>query len=545
MEEGSLLQQALKPGEQSASDNTKCLLLVDVFSLTSKERGQIVESLIRLAKLAVEFNEFLQAQEFHWHNGGDGPVFGIHYTGGIPHLRAYCRYGPNVSDEWTMIQFMLTLSKRYSNEVAISCWDAEDGQVILIQTWQVLPPWFDEDPSDSHRYACWLCAGQLQLFQRRHLTLQDALSSLKRLDPQSLSSNPKVHTALTKWLNLNSEHSSLVQRTPLVVPRKIARLIRNRPDLVHAAIQAFCDNIEASQPDLGEYEDWIWATHQIARTNYAMLRTVVSSKWQTIEDIPPVPVEVKRFKRQCAMEATPHVQHALRLGVRLVAGFEFLSRQESECISMDERIIRWSRIADDVGDEDGSCLLESFQQGPNHSKYDLTDILKCPVFLDENKSLTAFSRPNQSLKEQISQGKKTGDEIEDQPIPSESDVDSEDWLALSSDGGQAPENDLDSLLSRFQKFMTDQSDIEGIATSSIPRQYARSDIRPNVFMNILKTALQGKPLSFPNADDPFFFREDYDLMETQPDAEDGKDVTQMMDLMVRKPSYWHRTSAEM
>lgn len=561
MEEGSLLKQALQHSgqvQQSDTDLTKNVLIIDVYDL--KVFNDRTEQLLQIAKLAAVCNTFLQAEKFRWHAGGDGPVFGVCVSdGGIPHLRAYCHYGLNVADEWEAIGFMLKMSQEISEDVAVSCWDVEDGQVILVQTSQVIPECLDEDPTDKHQYACWIRGGQIQVFKKPHISLQEALSKLRRMDRLTHASHPLIQQALEKWLELNKHHTSPEQRMPLVVPRAVATLIRNRPDLAHAAISAFCDNINSPPPNLKNYEDWVWTTQSVSRTQYAALRTIVSTEWQSSDFLPPVSAEVKRYKRQCAMESTPRIRHAVALGVRIVAGIEFLLKFENwEPLTVDKRLACWCgideacRVVDSTTATD-SWIQTSYNQGPNHATHNLEHLLKCPVFPNEAKNLTLYSHPDVSLKQQILNAQRNVNPDEDFPMPREEDVDDESWMELESGEG-SKDGDLDTILSQFQEFMVQQSGVEGVGSriesAPPPPSKPAEQIRPRVFLNILHAVLKGTELSFPTAtqeknEDPYFFKEDYDLMENvsdnsdddeeedSPARQDSAQVHKMKGLMVR------------
>lgn len=651
MEEGSLLKLALDrtSASESASgaDNRNCLFL-DVYSLRDEFTAHPKEGaaattattttshLLYLAELADRINTFVQAQDYLWHYGGDGPVFGIHVTDGIPHLRAYCRYGPSVQDEWMAIyylrEFMINNAKReetgeggYWGDVAATAWDAEDGQIILIQMADLLPPWLDEDSTDNHRHACWLYCGSVQLFHKSHISLLEAIEELKRLEKEQhvaradgpyesdlpSSTHPRIQRALEYWLELNVQESQLRQRTPLVLPRIVAKFLQDRPELVHAAIQAFCEHLEgggssppssrseqAALPDLRKYTDWVWTRHTMSRTNYAMVRTMVSSLgWTTPDKLPPtVGVEVKRYKRQCSMESTPHLKHAVAMGVRVVAGLEYLlavttrgnslspnslhlgsSIPEESLTSLHDRVVFWSRVERDCShfnmkksaislhSHATSMILNNFQLGPNHSDLDLTYILKCPVFPEEIDNWTVLSHPETPLREQIIQGLKRASKDDNRDsgedgkywMPRPDQVDGDEWMEVTSDrattdaaaGSLGTVQDLNRMMSSFQAFMSRTSDLEGVASTNRSlddpeRDEDSMEIRPHIFLNILHSVLKGRELVFPRREtvDPFFYKDDYDLLEE--DSEDHEDNNYdddgktegtwgMKDLMVR------------
>jgi hypothetical protein len=522
MEEGSLLREALQH-QQNPQDLDKSSILLDVYSLRSDLDHASL--LLHLAELAGICNQFIASQGYSWHTGGDGPVFGVHVTDGVAHLRAVCRYGVCVMDEWMAVDMLLELSKTRM-DIVVSCWDFQDGQVILIQTAHVLPEWVDQDPSDTHRFACWLQQGRIQLFRKSHVTIQQALEMLSKKDEDY--SIPVIQQSLQAWLTSIRSQARLTHRTPIVLPRKVAYLIRQRPDLIHAAIQAFGQHMDEPAPNLMEQEDWVWTTCTTSRTNYAMIRTMVSPEWETPERLPRLPMETKRFQKQCVNEVTPHVRHALELGVRIVVGFEFLRQSPSQPpVSMEQRMANWSRLDRHCcgGKEGEDWILQAFQRGPNYASHNLDHLLKCPVFPEEEADfLTLRSHPDTSLKQQILQAEK-GTDDEEFLLPRPEHVDDESWMDVE---GNRSEDDLDGMLSKFQSFLVQPSGPEGVESSSPSHQPTiKLEIRPRVVLNLLHAVLKGQEIVFPTKD-PFFFQEDYDLMDDDGDNEDSG----MKDIMV-------------
>lgn len=617
MEEGSLLQVALEHAKTlrtaSAHDSLlrNCVFL-DLYSLGTHNDREKEEHLLYLASLAETCNRFFQSKGHFWHYGADGPVFGIYLdpsSESIPHLRAYCRYGPSVQDCWMAIRYLVEFIKSLGDDddhkesgIAASAWDVQDGQLILIQLADLLPPWLDEDPTDNHRYACWIDPdGNLQLFRKPHISLKDALQELnKRHDlalpaARSSSSHTKLQEALNYWLDLNAEAASVHQRAPMVLPRKVAFAFRERPELLRTAIQAFCEQAQQERPiapterepgidlDFSKYEDWVWTVQTLSRTNYAMARTVASSRgddWTSSPDSVPmtVGVEVKRYKRQCKSEASKHLKHSVALGLRAVAGLELLllgTNNQNDGIfatsaplsSLGERILHWDRVQQNCTihnvDDTSRTILGSFQMGPNQANLDLTNVLKCPVFPEEAHHWTSYSNPQSSLQDQIKsilRSKKTDKDEDDEErfwVPRPDQVDGEDWMdrepgkentvstTLESQEG------LDGLLSRFQSFLNRTSGVEGISSNERTANTGsdgncdastRIVIRPRIFVNILHSVLKEDKLEFPTID-PYFHQEDYDLGQEESDSDSDNDEAridegpfQMNDLMVSSKS---------
>lgn len=587
MEEGSLLQVALDHAKtlHTASANDSLLrncLAIDLFPLGSFDRNE--NELLFLAKLAESCNEFFQSKMHPWHYGADGPVFGIHLdcseSESIPHLRAYCRYGPSVQDGWMAVRYLMEFlqsvsAKNDTQAIVASVWDVQDGQLILIQLADLLPSWLDEDSTDNHRYACWIDPyGHLQLLSKPHIKLKDALTELNQQQRSTnrSSSHPKLQEALDYWLNLNEEASATQQRAPMVLPRTVALAFEERPELLRTAIQAFCEHAQQDGPmatagpeiDFTTYENWVWSIQTLPKTNYAMARTVCSTRgdWMASPDSVPtaVGVEVKRYRRLCKSEASKHLKHAVALGLRAVAGLELLLSSNKEnghgifatstpLSSLQERIFHWDRVQQMLFNNDADrTILESFELGPNKANLDLTNVLKCPVFPEEAHNWTSYTNPQSSLRDQIKsllRSKTKDDNGEDDErfwVPRPDQVDGEDWMDCQpGDAGISTidsQQGLDDLLTRFQSFLNQTSEVEGISSKEATSATNASDriqIRPKVFLNILHAALKGNKLEFPKSD-PYFYQEDYYLAQQRGDDSDSDSddagAFRMNDLMV-------------
>jgi hypothetical protein len=177
---------SIRPPPQNASTSSKD----DQNDNIPQQQQQLF---VALADLAVTLNARFAATRYPWFSGGDGIVFGLHcspandhfdsensHVGNvaqdrsslmIPHLRAVCRYGVSVADEWQAIQ--LLLSQRFDRETTVDdgiittttlhkyqmvteCWDVDDGQVLLIEASEHLPRWVDDIGPDQCRHRCWI-----------------------------------------------------------------------------------------------------------------------------------------------------------------------------------------------------------------------------------------------------------------------------------------------------------------------------------------------------------------------------------------------------
>lgn len=576
MEDGSLLQEALeymerlREGEVDDDDKQDALQL-DVYDLQSP--SDRVERLLQLAQLASVFNVHFQECEYLWHTGCP-PVFGIHVSPeGIPHLRALCQYGDNVDDEWMAIRLMVEFSQKHPT-VAIDCWDLDVGPILLIEGSSGLPEWLSDGNVEDSRHLCWIVKGEVTLIGPTTLgfTLTVALDCLQR--ERMLSKPTQLQMEIKKTLDgIHTNH----HRTAVVVPRPVARLLQHAPELANTAAIAF-----AKSPILPTaYEDWVWTTCALARTNYAMLRTVLPKTPQE-----KLSAELKRFRRACSNEATPHVQHALEVGMHLTAGFDVLLEQRVNGEGLDaklppiqRRVLQyWTRLDIECGG-DGDWLRQAWRMGPNESQHDITHIMKCPVYEYEHEYPYPLFHPGLSMQQVIraEMRRKSKDE-ERYLIPLPEDVHDEGWMhrgdealeeAMAKKVVSVPEGhtstmearreqELDEMLQGIEKFMLGESEIEGIShgdpakqqmsaglEESTQHRIARGpdesvEINPRVFLNLLHEVLKATPEDLARkltdvSKDPYFSEEDYALMEPDDSSEDetdSHDVVEMDTLMV-------------
>jgi hypothetical protein len=565
MEEGSLLQEALAYMENvrngQIDGGAQDLLQIDVHD--SHPLSDRISQFQRLSQRAAEFNNDIAQCDYQWHVGYP-PVFGIHVTDGLPHLRATCRYGDNVGDEWMVIRCMMELSKKFPT-MAIDCWDLDVGPILLIEGSEGLPDWLSEGNVDDSRFICWIINGNITLIGPTisDPSLHEALESLR--NDESLSTPPKLQAELEKTIMNDSIRRC--HRTALVVPRPVARLLQQSPELANAAAVAY-----AKSPSLAvmqQHEDWVFTTCSLARTNYAMLRTVPP------QDTPKLTPELKRIQRTCSNEATPHLHFALDIGMHLTAGFDRLLKQKSETVDegvgisrMERRILQYWTGIDVACGGDGSWLQQAWEMGPTKSPYDITYIMKCPVFQHESMFPFPVSQPGVSM-QQVIQSKLKRKESKDElfEVPRPEDVDDEVWIhrgeealeeAMAKRGPtemttnsfsmeEPQEQQLDEMIGGFQQFMSGESELEGVAHKEKKKRNRPSIdepivINPIVFLNTLHDVLKSSPEDLARnlngiADDPFFSEEDYALMDPgipvddEDDSESSEEMEAMYDAM--------------
>ena len=191
----------------------------------------------KLAQLGVELNAALQQEHgcrrhYPWMTGGDGPVFGVHCgSDDIPHLRAVCRYyGVGVDDEWRAVGWRDGLSSKTTrqHDVAVECWDVDDGQLLLIEAAQHLPSWVDEIGPQHCRHRCWIArGGQVVL-------IRPPSDNVGERPQHSLPSSALTLSLSEALTILQDDHDNHHNNHPLVetAPASVQKAIRDRIDRV-------------------------------------------------------------------------------------------------------------------------------------------------------------------------------------------------------------------------------------------------------------------------------------------------------------------------
>lgn len=556
-----------------------------------------IETSLKLASVCMQLNDHLSTylRGYPWNDGGDGPVFGVKISEGIPHLRACCRYGESVDDEWVVVSAILKISTSHS-VLAFRCWDMDDGNTLLIEAANYLPQWVDSINPAEFRFGCWVHEGTVKLLRARtdepSASASPSLArALELLNPAS--SSPLVETSNSILSAIRERIRPLssataerppghirwhlwAQRTALVLPRSVARLFKTLPLLPNRAAQSFAQHTQhhrkhhdaetASIKCDVPFEDLVWSTATISRTSYAMLRSLVSPEWPTADSIPAAykSAETNRMKRVCLVESTPHVHHALELGLRLTAGLNRLleegpSSSPVGSISAEERVLRhWSAIDTACGG-DGEWLRVAWAAGPNNSPYALENLLRCPLADIDVLETFPFplSHPRKTLQGLINQELRRSTKADDAysfSFPRQEDVDDDEWMRLDKkelkeakgdsatvglgapgenkiaasakdNGPQGDHEQVSEMLNKFHSFMTSESGLDGVQSSASQEQYypepnqGSFSIRPRLFINLLHKTLIHTPEELAQmlavgeeASDPYFLDEDYDLL---------------------------------
>jgi hypothetical protein len=597
MEEGSLVQEALHTIQQSRENggSLRNRLIVDLFLI--QEDLDRIQSFQTLVSLCSSVNDSFAAltQNYPWFSGGDVPLFGVQVTDGVPHLRGSCSYGPSVSDEWAMIGAVMEISRHKLNTVMIKLWDADDGQILLIESAMVLPEWVDEIGPVACEHRCWVVQGKVTLIRpnlaNEPLSLKDAIQCIreKKLTQRLSSVQAAVEKRLAPFdFALKNPWKDVSHRTSIVLPRQIAFLLHKFPTLLQCSVASF-ERFSYSKSSLGklDFDDLVWTTHRMGRTSFALLRSLQTPEWDSEDHIPDVykSVEVNRMKRTCQVESTPHLQNALQLGLRITAGLDYILRQPSaehgtEILAENRILQHWTDLDVACGG-DGTWLREAWIAGPNQSPIDLSGFISCPIESVDIQEAFPFPRthPRKTLKAFVQQN--LGKEPTEEPIfiiPGPDEVDDEHWMHLKGDEQElgkflqpqaldeepiVPTEEhasnkaepLDDFLDNFATFVEKESDAKGVVTkeSADVNLDEPVTIDPKLFLNLLHKVLSSTPEEISNLtteddteddSDPYFGSEDYDITEEDEGENEIRAMMDAMDLELRMKSKTNEEETE-
>lgn len=474
MEDGSLLPSALRYMtklrenedifEEAGAGNA---LVISIFCLdyiydANTEKTLYAKELLqKLASLHAIIHSRLipsykEKYDHSWFAGGDGLAFGLHCKddqddqssseSAIPHLRALIRYGPHPMDEMFAIAMMKCISidlLKYNSNVAIECWDVDDGQILLIEGSEHLPSWIDDVIGvEAMQRRVYIVDGKVRIIPpsvigtakvgcgKYVLSRREALNALiqckvkgtmdedRSVDALNIAIQNKFAAfcqAITHPLDESVRRINLkeyLHTAAIVLPLHLAIMIRHRSDLVAVAISEFCQHsvgekeresgsVLKGEEDMVQFENLVYTKITIPKALYAMLLTGAGRLPPPIK-IPKryKSMELNRIKRQCKNggKAYAHFRHALEAGVRLVMGFEWLvnsndgmpektaSKSPSvlSCSSEERVMYHINRIAVEAGG-DGEWIRNAWKLGPNGTdeKNNISALVKCPVWNPE------------------------------------------------------------------------------------------------------------------------------------------------------------------
>ncbi|KAH8418269.1 hypothetical protein KR222_007643 [Zaprionus bogoriensis] len=161
-----------------------------------------------------------------------------------PHLHGVTHYGDNIGDEWFIVYLLSEWTRARGDCIARVC-DA-DGEFLLIEAADALPDWASPETCEQRVY---LVNGGLQLLQNstntsrsQRLPMGTAVQRI-RLNPTLYRCSREMQNCIDarlKEFQPATTHAS-IHRQIVQLPQNAARLLKQRPALVAAAVRAFCE----------------------------------------------------------------------------------------------------------------------------------------------------------------------------------------------------------------------------------------------------------------------------------------------------------------
>ncbi|NXP24850.1 ECD protein, partial [Scytalopus superciliaris] len=251
-------------------------------------------------------------------------------SGEIPaHIGGTTLFGDNVEDEWFIVYLVREITREFPGLAARI--DDNDGEFLLIEAADFLPKWLNPENSENRVF---FYKGELHIIPPSETpeqdcepcapcpTIPEALALLAARSEDFLAAEP-IRAAVNKRIEGYPEKiQSSLHRARCCVPAGVAAVLRRRPSLVAAAVQAFYlrepGDLRACRRPFRTFpaEQRVMALVTFTRCLYAQL---VQQKF------------VPDRRSGYTLPVPSHPQYkAYELGMKLAHGFEMLCSKSSQ-----------------------------------------------------------------------------------------------------------------------------------------------------------------------------------------------------------------------
>lgn len=234
-----------------------------------------------------------------------------------PHLYGVSHYGDNIEDEWFMVFILQQLTREITDSI-VRVHDS-DGEFLLIEAADYLPSWASPETCENRVY---IYGGNIHLIptnsSNSFLTMTEALQKIRQ-DPTCTAGSPDIQNSIKLKLNGYPEKlKDNIHNAVVYIPIGVAKVLQVKPNLVSAAVQAFCnrDSVDLKACRAMKYfppENRVKRRIAFTKCLYAML---THSKYipdrRTGWNLPPA----NSLEYKCNI-----------LGLKLACGFEILASQ--------------------------------------------------------------------------------------------------------------------------------------------------------------------------------------------------------------------------
>ncbi|XP_048166751.1 protein ecdysoneless homolog [Corvus hawaiiensis] len=245
------------------------------------------------------------------------------------HIGGTTLFGDNVEDEWFIVYLVREITREFPGLAARI--DDNDGEFLLIEAADFLPKWLNPENSENRVF---FYKGELHIIPLSETPEQDcdlsapcptipqALALLSSRSEEFLAAEP-IRAAVNKRIDGYPEKiQASLHRARCFLPAGIVAVLRQRPSLVAAAVQAFYlrdpGDLRACRRPFRTFpaEQRVMALVTFTRCLYAQL---VQQKF------------VPDRRSGYTLPAPSHPQYrAYELGMKLAHGFEILCSKSSK-----------------------------------------------------------------------------------------------------------------------------------------------------------------------------------------------------------------------
>ncbi|KAF8251698.1 SGT1-domain-containing protein [Wilcoxina mikolae CBS 423.85] len=246
--------------------------------------------------------------------------FSIDLSPDSSHLHGTLEYGDAIDDEWFVVSILLEASRK-NPDAWIRVWDS-DGEFLLIEAAHALPRWLNPEVAGNR---VWIRQGKLWIIPmvkrgKREISLEEALKFLGECDLESLTRDKAVEKeALLRTKGYPEKARGQLHRARVVVPRRVAALLKACPESIAAAVEAFYIRDPVSLMALKKkervlpWDDTVEAGVMFTKVLFAQLKGQVWS-----------PPKESMFPQSG--------DGKVDVGVKLTAGFEMLLAKENDVL---------------------------------------------------------------------------------------------------------------------------------------------------------------------------------------------------------------------
>ena len=164
---------------------------------------------------------------------------------GLSFLQGRTEYGDSVEDEWVIVWLLRELTRKF-NDIWVKVTDS-DGEFLLIEASGTLPAWLEPDVAENR---VWINDGQLKIIKpasasrssrrtEEKLSLSQAREILLKEPKRMMHSTSMEEEAFFRLRNYPGQIADNMHHAMVIIPRKLAFLLHQKPAYISPAIEAF------------------------------------------------------------------------------------------------------------------------------------------------------------------------------------------------------------------------------------------------------------------------------------------------------------------